>query len=204
MIEFDDVSHNFGDLHVLNHINLRIKAGDFALVVGAPKSGKTTIFRILKKELKLGSGHIRINGMDLNEYENNDLYQDVEFMPELFFLDESLTVRSNMVLINRKPKISYLECLSKLGIQNLYHRQVQLLNGLEKRQVYLASILTFNPKILIIDDISSNLDLKRAKILYDHLIKLNQEGVTILALTKHLSYGQFVKKSYHLEDGHLI
>ena len=206
MVELKDVLFKFedGNDYVLKHINLQIKEGDFTLIVGNVKSGKTTLFRLLKDELELKVGHILLNKLDTSLYSKKEIYKDFAFMPEMISFEDCFTVKDNMMLMNRHPQTSYEECLDKLGIRSLLNKPIIFLNGLERRQVYLAAMLTFNPKVLVVDDISSNLDNTRAEILYQDLAKLNQEGLTILAFTKHRAYASFFKKSYYLENGHLI
>lgn len=206
MISLIDVVFQDKDKIIFNHLNFHVERGGFSIVIGRPSTGKTTLYRLLSGGLEPTSGSVVVNGCDLDSYKEDlhSVFADVAFMPDNIYLDDSLTVLDNLKLINSKPKMDYEEALRLLGIEDTMNKSIPMLDGLTKRRVYLASLLLGEPKILIVDEPSGNLDIPRSLVIYKDLKAINEHGVCVLALTRNEEFKQFFKRTYHLFDGKIV
>lgn len=183
----------------LTHINFKVNEGDFVVLCGPSGSGKSTLIRLLKQELNLHgsrSGEIYYKGIPLEE--NNPLqlakeigmvFQDPEnqivmstVMEELLFGMENLGFSTNEMRKKTAEIVHYF------GFNHLLHQNTNVLSGGEKQQVNLASVLLLDPKILILDEPTAQLDPIAAKDFIYLLKQLNDEfGITIIIVEHRLN-----------------
>lgn len=182
----------------LHKINLQVNEGDFIVLCGPSGSGKSTLLRLLKQELELHgqkSGEIYYQKMPLQKHDPLKLakeigivFQDPEnqivmntVMEELLFGMENLGFSTNEM----RKKLA--EIVHYFGFNHLLHRTTSELSGGEKQQVNLASVLLLNPKILLLDEPTAQLDPIAAKDFMQLLKQLNDDfGITILIVEHRL------------------
>lgn len=205
MIKYRDVSYKYGDKIILSHINLNVRKDDFTIIWGKTNSGKSSLIKLLVQEIEPSDGEIFINDLNIKDYENDFevLYDGFEYMPQTIFLSDTLNVSDNILLINNKPKISPKDALEMLDSLYLLNKSLLLLNGYERRIVYLAALLTSKPDIIVFDEASGDLDYTRACNFYKLLKKLNDNHITIFATTKDERFLCFGKRIYNLSNSKL-
>lgn len=200
----------------LNDINLTVEKGDFILLCGPTGSGKTTLLRLLKPEFTpLGkiNGEIKFNGKNISELSPEQsthigfIQQDVNYQlvtdkvwHEVAFGMESLGFSQS--LMRRR----LAETMSYFGIDKLFESNVNNLSGGEKQAVSLASVLSVNPQVIILDEPTSQLDPITASEFLTTLAKLNSEfGITVI-ITEHRMENvlPLCNKICVLDDGKII
>ena len=200
MIEFDHVSYSYPGAAqpALSDVCLRVEEGDFVLVVGASGSGKSTLLRCvngLVPHFHGGSfgGAVRVAGLDTRTHEPRDLAASVGFVfqdpeaqmvvevveDELVFGMENLGVEPP--IMRRRVE----EVLDQLEIAHLRRRRVSSLSGGERQRVAIAAVLAMQPRVLVLDEPTSQLDPHTAEEVLTALQKLNADlGLTIV-LSEH-------------------
>lgn len=186
------------DCMVLNQVNLTIQEGDFVLVVGPSGSGKSTLLRTLNglvPHFSGGriSGKIRVAGYDpiaMGPHRMSPIVGFVQQEPEAQFVvdtveDELAFGMENQGLPQTIMRKRVEEVLDQLGIAHLRHRRITSLSAGEKQRVAIGSVLTLQPKVLVLDEPTSQLDPQAAEEVLTTLRHLNQDlGLTIV-LSEH-------------------
>nr|MBC7244669.1 energy-coupling factor ABC transporter ATP-binding protein [Chloroflexota bacterium] len=199
-IELQDVTFRYphSDHTVLNQVSLTIQEGDFVLVVGPSGSGKSTLLRTLNglvPHFSGGriSGKIRVAGYDPiaeGPHRMSSIVGLVQQDPETQFVvdtveDELAFGMENQGLPQTVMRKRVEEVLDQLGIAHLRHRRISSLSAGEKQRVAIGSVLTLQPKVLVLDEPTSQLDPQAAEEVLTTLRHLNQDlGLTIV-LSEH-------------------
>jgi len=200
MIEFKNVSYSYpgGDAPVLRDLSLTISEGDFVLVIGASGAGKSTFLRCLNGLIPhfyggTFGGQVQVMGYDSLREGPRGMAQHVGFVlqnPEDQFVvetveDELAFALENYALPQTTMRKRIEEVLDQLNIAHLRNRQVSTLSGGEQQRVAIAAVLTLQPRVLVLDEPTSQLDPQAAEEVLDTLVKLNSDlGLTIV-LSEH-------------------
>ncbi len=199
----------------LNNVNMVIKKGEFVVLTGKSGSGKSTLLNMISGIDVPTSGHIIVNNVPLHNMSGNQLAiwrgTNIGIVFQFFQLLPTLTVLENVILpmefagiipISQQRKRG-IELLESVGLQNQLNKYPNLLSGGEKQRVAIARSLANNPKIIVADEPTGNLDSFNAEIIYDLFNFLNQQGKTIIYVTHdrniNLNYTRIVK----LVDGQI-
>ena len=183
---------------VLNDLNLKIADGEFVLVVGNSGAGKSTLLRCLNGLVPhfyggTISGAIRVQGLDPVRSQPREMSTTVGFVfqdPEAQFVVDTVEAElafamENHALPQATMRKRIEEVLDQLSIAHLRGRRINTLSGGEKQRVAIASVLTLEPKILVLDEPTSQLDPQAAEEVLTALQKLNADlGLTII-LSEH-------------------
>jgi len=200
MIEFKNVSYRYAgsETPVLRDLSLTIPEGDFVLVIGASGAGKSTFLRCLNGLIPhfyggaLG-GQVRVMGCNPAYEGPRKMARHVGFVfqnPEDQFVvetveDELAFALENYALPQATMRKRIEEVLDQLSIAHLRHRSVSTLSGGEQQRVAIAAVLTLQPRVLVLDEPTSQLDPQAAEEVLDALFKLNHDlGLTIV-LSEH-------------------
>lgn len=199
----------------LNDINLEIEEGEFIGIVGESGSGKSTLLNIIGALEKPTKGSVTINDTiisSLNENEAANFRRDnVGFIFQEFFLDVNLNVMQNieipMILKgidkkNRQEKI--ISLLQELGLEDKLNSKIFELSGGQKQKVCIARALVNNPKIILADEPTGNLDKKNGEKIIDILKQFSQKGFTVILVTHNMHESQACDRLIRLEDGKVI
>jgi energy-coupling factor transport system ATP-binding protein len=200
MIQIEHLTYWYPDAPspVLNDINLHVEDGEFVLLVGPSGCGKSTLLRCLNGLVphfyggKL-CGSVRVAGMDPSHEEPRRMSSIVGFVfqdPEAQFVVD--TVESELVFAMENANLPQTvmrkrveEVLDQLNIAHLRQRRISTLSGGEKQRVAIASILTLQPRVVVLDEPTSQLDPQAAEEVLTILHKLNSDlGLTII-LSEH-------------------
>ncbi len=199
----------------LSGINLKIDDGEFVFLVGSSASGKSTIVKILTSEVKMSSGRGMINGFNLNRIKDSkipELRRTVGVVFQDFRLIDKKTVYENVAFAMRavgappriiKKRVPYV--LKLVGLDHKSTCYPKELSGGERQRVAVARALVNNPKMIIADEPTGNLDPKMSLDIMSLLEKINELGTTVLVVTHERELvNEFSKRVIAIADGRII
>ena len=218
IIKVEDLSFSYPkeEKEALDYVNLSLREGDFYVLFGKSGSGKSTLLRHLKKELTpVGekSGQVYINGNNIDEIDNKEATSLVGYVMqspegqavtdkvwhELAFGLESLGFKQAAI------RARVAEMAAFFGIEDWFYKNVNELSGGQKQILNLASVMILNPKILVLDEPTSQLDPICASDFFSMLKKINKELGTTIVLCEHRleEVLQYASKVGFIEEGRL-
>jgi len=200
MIHLDRLSVHYGGERALDGLSLHIKEGEFALLTGSSGCGKSTLARCLNgliphSSAATMSGQVIVDGLSTKEHPISELATHVGLVfqnpaTQLFCLtvEEEVSLGpANLGLPATEVARRCEFAVRATGIEHLQGRRVNTLSGGEQQRVAIASILAMQPRILVLDEPTSNLDLKGTRLVLDTLDRLHREqGITILVMEHRL------------------
>ena len=201
------------ETHALRGVNLTIDDGEFTALVGPSGSGKTTLLQLIGLLDQPTSGQIYINGKDatrLNRNQRADLRKGtIGFIFQFFALIPTLTAYENVempLLLNgtkpaeRKARVN--EMLEAVGLSDRAHHRPDQLSGGQQQRVAVARALAINPKVILADEPTANLDTENGKQVMDIMQRLNKEtGVTFVFATHDPRVIGYANRVVTLQDG---
>jgi len=197
----------------LRGVSLSIESGEFTALVGPSGSGKTTLLQLIGLLDQPTSGSVSINGQDatsLNRNQRADLRKNaIGFVFQFFALIPTLTAYENVempLLLNgtkptqRKERVN--EMLEAVGLADRAHHRPDQLSGGQQQRVAVARALATNPKLILADEPTANLDTANGKQVMDIMAKLNKEtGVTFVFATHDPRVFNYAQRIVTLQDG---
>ncbi len=197
MIKISNLYKAYGDLLVLDDVNLEIKKGDIYGLVGVSGAGKSTLLRCINGLESYDQGTLKVDGVDiktLNRYELRKFRSNIGMIFQQFSLLERKTVYENIALplqcwkykkADIDKKVS--ELLELVELKDKVNIKPRKLSGGQKQRVAIARALTLNPKILLCDEATSALDPNITKSILQLLRKINKElQITIIIVTHQM------------------
>jgi len=212
MIKFKDVTKRFGDVVALEKVSFEVEKGKFVFITGASGAGKTTILKLILGEILADSGEVVVDGVSVAGIAERDLpafrqkigtvFQDFKILPER-------TVRENVevaLAVIGLPQDSWTERVKHVCNLVGLEKQIDLfpsqLSGGELQRTSLARGLAVNPKILLADEPTGNLDWPTGDSIMQIFEKISKEGKTIIMATHNQEIVKKHKKQViHLEGG---
>lgn len=216
MIEFKDVSKIFSNGTVaLENVNLKIEDGEFVFVVGESGAGKSTLMRLLLREEEPTSGKLYVGDYDLTRIPNRKIpfyRRQLGMVFQDFRLFDKKTVYENVAFAmqvigepNKVIKRRVPTILSIVGLVDKYKNFPSELSGGEQQRVALARALANNPRIIIADEPTANLDPKMKMEIMNLLLKINSKGKTVIVVTHERNLvDYFQKRVVTIQGGHVI
>ncbi len=194
MIDFTNVIKTYPNGTVaLNGVNLHIDDGEFVFVVGASGAGKTTLMKLLLREEKTTSGTIMVDNTDLSKlsyfrvpYYRRKLgvvFQDFRLFPKKTVFENVAFAMQVVGTPNKKIKKRVPALLNTVSLGDKSNCFPNELSGGEQQRVALARALANNPKIIIADEPTGNIDPKMSLEIMNLLVKINKLGKTVLVVT---------------------
>lgn len=193
MIEYKHVALRYGEKSVLEDVNLKIKDGEFMVLVGPSGSGKTTMLKMINRLLEPTDGNIYMDDKRIKDYNQRDLRLSTGYVLQQIALFPNLTVAENIAIIPEmkgwnKDKIKHntAELLEMVGLpaKEYADRFPSMLSGGEQQRVGIVRAIIGEPRILLMDEPFSALDAISRKQLQVLTKKLHNEfGVTIIFVT---------------------
>ncbi|MCR5626488.1 MAG: ATP-binding cassette domain-containing protein [Lachnospiraceae bacterium] len=201
-----DVIYDNADEKVFDDFSLNIENGDFYLVFGKSGSGKSTLIKLLLKEIDAKRGSVFIDGRDITKLRKSDIpfyrreigviFQDFKLFQDMNIYDNLATSIMLTGGNGRDAELKITHVLNMLGIDRFHKRFPKELSGGEQQKVCLARAIINNPKILLCDEPTGNLDPTSSKELLQLLKLVHNQGTTIIMATHDI---QNIKEVY--EDG---
>lgn len=213
MIIFDDVSKSYPTGQtVLDEVSLHIKPQELVVLEGASGSGKTTIFKLIFKEIEPSKGKIVIDGQEIKEIKDNKipLYRSkIGFAFQDFKLINDRTVFENIALALEimnfsdkliKDRVGHL--LKLIGMEDKAQFFPRQLSGGELQRVGIARAIAHEPKILLADEPTGNLDPETAAKIAKLLTEINKLGTTVVVATHDQELVKHLKARHiHIKEG---
>jgi putative ABC transport system ATP-binding protein len=197
LINLKDISKVYGEertlIKALDHVDLEIEQGKIITIMGPSGSGKSTLLNILGAMDSPSTGEVMVNYVDIGKLPERKLatYRKkmIGFVFQSFYLIPNLDVIGNVLIplvpygIKEGDRKRAQEILNGVGLGRRAHSKVNKLSGGESQRVAIARALINDPKIILADEPTGNLDSVTGKSIIDLLIKLAEEGKTIIIVT---------------------
>lgn len=202
-------------VNALEGVNLKVEKGDFLAILGPSGSGKSTLLNMIGVLDKPTEGKVFIEGVDVSTLNGTglaDLRQRIGFVFQFFNLIPRLTARGNVELPmsitglskNERRKRAK-ELLETVGLKERVSHKPAELSGGERQRVAIARALANNPKFLLMDEPTGNIDSKTANEIIELIKRLNEEkSVTIIVVTHDQHIALQTKRSVQMLDGLII
>ncbi len=215
MIEFRGVNKWFGPLHVLNDIDLSVKAGEVVVVCGPSGSGKSTLIRCINKLEPIQKGEIVVDGMSLSDSSTDitKLRAEVGMVFQQFNLYPHMTALQNITLAPIKVRGQSRgeaeriarDLLVKVGIPEKADNYPAQLSGGQQQRVAIARALAMQPKIMLFDEPTSALDPEMINEVLDVMVNLAREGMTMIVVTHEMGFAKRVShRIIFMDEGRIV
>ena len=198
MIEMKNVHKWFGELHVLNDINLEINKGEKIVICGPSGSGKSTLIRCINRLEEHQRGNIIVEGTELTNDsrsierirgEVGMVFQQFNLFPHLSILDNcSLAPIWVRKLPKAEAKEKAMEYLKRVQIDDQAHKYPAQLSGGQQQRAAIARALCMEPRIMLFDEPTSALDPEMIKEVLDVMVGLAQGGMTMIVVTHEMGF----------------
>ncbi len=199
----------------LNKVNVEIAEGEFVAVMGPSGCGKTTLLNIIGLLDNPTKGEFYFDGQEVSNYKErqrtNLRKSNIGFIFQSFNLIDELTVYENVELpllylkmasSERKKRVE--EVLDRMRIGHRKKHFPQQLSGGQQQRVAVARSVIANPKLILADEPTGNLDSAHGEEVMDMLSQLNKEGTTIIMVTHSPSHAEYSHRIIQLFDGHIV
>ena len=215
LVAVEGVDKWFGDLHVLQDINLEVAHREVVVVIGPSGSGKSTLCRAINRLETIDDGSIAVDGETLPQEGKAlaKLRADVGMVFQSFNLFAHKTVLDNVTLGPRKVRgMSKKDAekqahalLERVGVDNQAGKMPAQLSGGQQQRVAIARALAMQPKVMLFDEPTSALDPEMINEVLDAMVALAEEGMTMIVVTHEMG---FARKAAHrvvfMADGQIV
>jgi len=213
MIELKNVTKTYlsndNKINAIDSISLSIQQGEFVVIRGASGSGKTTLLLTLGTMLKPTEGKYLFENQDvysMNGRERNDFRaKNIGFVFQMFHLLPYLTLLENVTIPTMgKQRNKASKMLNELGLGERINHKPYALSAGEKQRTAVARALINNPKIILADEPTGNLDPENAIEVISRFSKYHKEGGTVIIVTHGKEADQFADRVINLKNGKIV
>jgi lipoprotein-releasing system ATP-binding protein len=216
MISVRNIEKSFGTLSVLKGLSLEVSENEIVSIVGASGAGKTTLLHIIGTLEKPDSGQVfyeendvfKMGDRQLSAFRNLQIgfvFQFHHLLPEFTALENTMLPALIAGKSKREAEESALQLLSFLGVDSRKTHKPSQMSGGEQQRVAVARALVNNPKVLLADEPSGNLDSKNANDLHELFLKLRKElGQTFVIITHNQDLASIADRKLEMKDGNFI
>ncbi len=204
------------EVRALDRVTLEVYPGEILVVMGPSGSGKSTLLHIMGCLDRPTSGHVYIDGKDVSRFNDRQLarvrntmlgfvFQQFNLLPQLTAL-ENVELPMVYAEVPRKKRLERAkELLTNFELADrMKHRPTQLSGGQQQR-VAIARALANNPKVILADEPTGNLDTISGEIVIENLVRLNREkGMTVVVVTHDPEMAAIGHRVIHMRDGHMV
>ncbi|MDD5887974.1 MAG: cell division ATP-binding protein FtsE [bacterium] len=200
----------------IQDLSLAIEKGAFVFVIGSSGSGKSTLIKMLYREEKPTKGQIIVGGLDVAKLKNKKVYklrrklgivfQDYRLLPKMTVYENVAFALEVIGAKKDEIRVKVLKALEEVGLKNKLHNYPDQLSGGEQQRVAIARAIVNNPKLLLCDEPTGNLDPEMSMEIMKVLDNINKtRGTTIIMATHDQQIVNEMKKQVIiLKDGHLV
>ncbi len=203
------------ETRALNNVNLTVEKGEFVAVMGPSGCGKSSLLNILGLLDNPSEGDYYFNGQNVAGMKEKNRTQlrkgEIGFVFQSFNLIDDLNVFENVELPliylglkSRERKEMVKSVLERMKISHRRKHFPQQLSGGQQQRVAIARAVVANPKLILADEPTGNLDSKNGKEVMELLTELNREGTTIIMVTHSLNDSEYAHKIINLFDGQIV
>jgi putative ABC transport system ATP-binding protein len=201
------------EIHALKNVDFSVRAGEFVSIIGPSGSGKTALLNVLGCLDTPTSGSLRLNGVETIGLKERDLVklrrESIGFVFQQFYLMPTLTARENIempLLFSKKSgnKSRIDEILHMVGLTDRGDHLPGQLSGGEMQRVAIGRALINDPKIILADEPTGNLDSATSQMIFELFQDLNRKSLTLVIVTHNLDLARQANKMYTLKDGQIV
>jgi len=196
-------------------INLSIPKGDFVFVIGSTASGKSTLIKLLYRQEKPSRGEVYVGGINVSKLKNRRVYklrrkigivfQDYKLLPNMTVYENVAFALEIYGLPEKEVRKKVMIAIEKVGLKEKFRSYPDQLSGGEQQRVSIARAIVSNPKILICDEPTGNLDPNTSLEIMEIINKINEEGTTIIMATHDKDIvNKYQKRVVTIDKGILI
>lgn len=215
MISFKNVNKWFGELHVLNEINLEVAQGEVLVICGPSGSGKSTLIRCINRLEPIQEGELIVDNMKVHDKKANmtQIRAEIGFIFQSFNLYPHMTALGNVTIAPirvrkiQKEEAEKLgrETLTRVGLGERIDNYPAQLSGGQQQRVAIARGLCMNPKIMLFDEPTSALDPEMISEVLDVMRDLAKEGMTMMVVTHEMGFAREVaNRVVFMDEGKII
>ena len=215
MISFKNVNKWYGELHVLNNIDLEVEKGEVIVVCGPSGSGKSTLIRCINRLEPIQEGELVVDGMAVHDKKTNmtKIRAEIGFVFQSFNLYPHMTALGNVTIAPMKvrniPKKEAeklgREKLTRVGLKERIDHYPAQLSGGQQQRVAIARGLCMKPKIMLFDEPTSALDPEMINEVLDVMRDLAKGGMTMMVVTHEMGFAREVaNRVVFMDDGQII
>ena len=215
LVSLKNVNKHFGDLHVLQNINLNVARGEVVVVIGPSGSGKSTLCRAINRLETIDDGEIAIDGKVLPAEGKAlaKLRADVGMVFQSFNLFAHKTILENVSLgpvkvkgmKSAEAKKLSMELLERVGVDNQANKLPAQLSGGQQQRVAIARALAMKPKVMLFDEPTSALDPEMINEVLDTMVSLAKEGMTMIVVTHEMGFARkAADRVVFMADGQIV
>ena len=206
MILLDRVTKNYGKSNkpALNRASIHVGAGEFVIIVGTSGAGKSTLLKLLTREEKPSSGKIVVGGIDYDNLKDKHIpllrrkigvvFQDFKLLPNRTVFENVAFALEIAGMTNREIKATVPKVIELVGLKGKEKHFPHQLSGGERQRVTIARAVVRQPKILIADEPTGNLDPKHSWDIVRLLEKINKYGTTVILTTHNVEIVNKLKR----------
>ena len=206
MILLDRVTKNYGKSNkpALNRASIHVGAGEFVIIVGTSGAGKSTLLKLLTREEKPSSGKIVVGGIDYDNLKDKHIpllrrkigvvFQDFKLLPNRTVFENVAFALEIAGMTNREIKATVPKVIELVGLKGKEKQFPHQLSGGECQRVAIARAVVRQPKILIADEPTGNLDPKHSWDIVRLLEKINKYGTTVILTTHNVEIVNKLKR----------
>lgn len=196
--------------------NLKIEKGEFVFLIGPTASGKSTILKMLYREEKPNKGEVFVGGVNVAKLRNSRVYklrrkigivfQDFKLLPKLTVYENVAYPLESFGMKNGEIKTKVLKALETVGLKDKYRSYPNQLSGGEQQRVCIARAIVNEPKLIICDEPTGNLDPDTSKEIMDVLVNINKEMGTTIVMATHDKdiVNRMKKRVVTIKDGVIV
>jgi polar amino acid transport system ATP-binding protein len=213
-IKVENVSKSFGENQVLTNVSLDVAAHDVVCLIGASGSGKSTLLRCINLLEKVDAGSITFDGQNLttDKVDVNALRQHIGIVFQAFNLFPHMTVLQNVTLSPRKTRglskkqadERAYELLDRIGLREKAEEFPDRLSGGQQQRVAIVRALAMDPKLMLLDEITSALDPQLVSEVLQLVRDLSEVGMTMIIATHEMSFAREVSSKVCFLDAGVI
>ncbi|EHB68278.1 MULTISPECIES: ATP-binding cassette domain-containing protein [Paenibacillus] len=210
-VEIQGLYKRFGSQQVLDGIDLKVPEGSVLALLGPNGAGKTTLVNIMSTLVTPDAGTLLINGYDVSR-ERQKVQQSISLTGQFAAVDEVLTAEENLRMICRlsgltgaEARIRSTELLAYFDLASARSKRAGTFSGGMKRRLDLAISLVVPKPVLFLDEPTTGLDTRSRRALWDMILQLKSQGITIVLTTQYLEEAdQLADRIAVLDGGHIV